>query len=77
LNLQHDFVLQLQWEFAISCGECGNEGILEGLYSSIRSIHSMVVWFNELQLALLFREVCFDALGRLVVHDVYFGFEPF
>jgi hypothetical protein len=75
--LWHDFVPQWQWEFAIGCGKRSNEDILEGLYSSLHSNHSMVVQFNKLQLALLFCEECFDVLGCLVVHDVYFGFEPF
>jgi hypothetical protein len=63
LNLQRDFVPQLQWEFAISCGKSSNEGILEGLNSSLSSIHSIVVWFNKLKLALLLSEECFDVLG--------------
>jgi hypothetical protein len=47
------------------------------VYSSLRSIHHMVVWFNELQLALLFHEEYYDALGCFVVHNVFWGLNPF
>jgi hypothetical protein len=64
-------------EVAIGCGKSDNESILESLYCPFRSIHSMFVRFNKLQLALLFDKGCFYVLGCLVIHDVYLGFEPF
>ncbi len=48
LDLVRDFVPQLQWKVTIGWGKRSNEGIIEGLYNSLCSIHSMVVRFNKL-----------------------------
>jgi hypothetical protein len=53
-----------------------NERILEGLYGPFGCIQLVIMRFNELELALLFRQECFDVLHGLVVHDVYFWLVP-
>ena len=65
------FVPQLQWKVVVGCGKRCNECILEGLYGPLGRIQLVIMWFDELELALLIRQECFDVLCGLVVHDGY------
>ena len=44
--------------------------VLEGLDGSFGRVHSMIVWFNELPLAIFLFEEFLEGLGRLIVSDV-------
>ncbi len=63
-------------EVAVGCGKRCNERILEGLYGPFGGIQPVIMHFDELELALLLHQECFDVLCGLVVHDVYFGLVP-
>ena len=45
--------------------------------SAVCGVDPVVVRFNQLECHLLWGEVRLDSFGGLVVHDVYFWFEPF
>jgi hypothetical protein len=74
--LGSNFFPQLQWKVAVGCGTHCNERILEGLYGPLGCIQSVIMRFNKLELALLFRQECFDVLCGLIVHDVYLWLVP-
>jgi hypothetical protein len=74
--LGSNFVQQLQWKVAVSCGERCNKRILEGLDGPLGRIQSVIMRFDELELALLFHQECFGVLCGLVVHDVNFWLVP-
>jgi hypothetical protein len=76
LHLGSNFVSQLQWKVAVGRHERCNERILEGLDGPLSRIQSLVMLFNELELALLFCQECFDVLCGLVVHDVNLWLVP-
>ena len=77
LHLGCKFIPELDGELAVSCSECANESIFECLYGLLCSVDPVVVRFDQLGCHLLWFEVRLDSFGGLIVHDVYFWFEPF
>ena len=71
------FIPQLDGELAVGYLEGANESIFEYLDGSLCGVDPVVVWFDQLECHLLWGEVCLDSFGGLIVHDVYFQFEPF
>jgi hypothetical protein len=74
--LGREFVPQLDGELAVGCAEGTDKSILERLDGSLCGVDSVVVWLDQLKCHLLRGEVSLDRFGGLVVHHVYFWFEP-
>ncbi len=77
MHLGCKFIPQLDGELAVSCPKGANESIFKCLYGSLCDIDPVVVRFDQLKCHLLWGEVSLDSFGGLIVHDVYFWFEPF
>ena len=70
------FVAKLDWKVVICRRECGNEHIFERLNGTFRCIHTIIVWFHELEVAFLTCEESLDVFGGLVVHYIKFWCKP-
>ncbi len=64
------FVPKLNQEIGVSCAQCSDKTILEGLDGSFGGVDMVVVWFNELDAELLGCEVGLDSFYCLIIHDV-------
>jgi hypothetical protein len=62
----------LEGEITIGCcqGSNDNEHPLEGLNGPFGGVNTMVMGFNNLQLAVILGKNFFDVPGRLIIHDV-------
>ncbi len=50
---------------------------LKCLDGAFRSVHLVIVWFNQHQVALFTDKVVFDDTTCLIVHDIRFDLMPF
>ncbi len=66
-------------EGEISIGGCKHydksKSVLKHLDGLFGHIDAVIMWFNELELALLFSEKCFDISGSLIIHDIQLWLE--
>jgi len=69
-------VPKLEREVFIGCTQTTDEMVFERLYSSFGGVDSMVVWFNELDVSILFLHEFLDGGGCLIVGDIECGFVP-
>ena len=76
MHLGCKFIPQLDGELAVGCPKGTNKSIFECLDGLLCSVDPVVVWLNQLECQLLWGEVSFDCFGGLIVHDIYFRFEP-
>ncbi len=72
LDLRGKSIPQLEWELAVCSPHSSNERRFEHFNRLLGGIHSMIVGFNELQVAIVFGKDFFDVLRCLFVHDVQF-----
>ncbi len=77
LHLGCKFIPQLDGELAVGCPKCANESFFECLDGSLCGVDPVVVQFDQLECHLLWGEIRLDSFGDLIVHEVYFWFEPF
>jgi hypothetical protein len=70
LNLRGKSIPQLEGEITICCRKGCNERRLECLNCAFGGINSMIMGFNNLQLAVVLGEDFFDVLRCLIIHDV-------
>jgi hypothetical protein len=70
LDLWGKPVPQLEGEITIGCCQGSNERRLEGLNCPFGGVNTMVMWFDNLQLAVILGEKFFDVPHHLIIHDV-------
>ena len=77
LDLRCEFVPQLDGKVHVCCGQGRNECILKCLDGPFGHVHTMIVWFEELQVAIILRKESLDVFCGLIIHDVELRLESF
>jgi hypothetical protein len=66
----------LKWKRWIRGAKATDKMIFECLNRPFGGVDTMIVWFNQLDRAVLLLHECFDGCSSLIVCDVEDGFVP-
>ena len=70
-------VPQLEWKLWVCCAHAADEVIFEGLNGPLGCIDAVIVWFDELHIAVVGLHKCFDWGRCLIVGDIENGLVTF